>query len=174
MFIPFIATVVVLLAITMYMSTSGIVADTAKVKMNFDKVSYVYPKEKVIVTAVEDLCRSDAAFCKSKKSGGEIVLTNTDLVGYIPDAFDWGNNGVDGQFTGVVVTSNDSTIRITQTIPTDDARYVYLNHYQSREYGISPVCDSGDASSTPPCATPVVIHDYPTSLEFREAIKWKD
>lgn len=171
MFIPFIATIVVLLAITMYMSTSGIVADTAKVKMNFDKVSYVYPKEKVIVTAVEDLCRSNAAFCKAKKNNGEISITNTDLVGYIPDAFDWNNNGVEGAFTDIVVTANDSTIRITQTVPSDDARYVYLNHYQSREFGISPVCKDGASTSTPPCSTAFVIHDYPTSMEFREAIK---
>lgn len=172
MFIPYIAGIIVLLIITSYMATSSIVSDTSKIKLAYDKVTYVYPKEQVIVTAVEDLCLNDPAYCKAKRVSGEISLVAADLVGYIPDTFNWSSNEVGGAVSGIKILNNDTTIRITQTIPEKTTRFIYLSHYEGRSNGISPYCVTGTVADPDVClGTPNVQHDHPTSLEFRIAIQ---
>lgn len=170
MFLSLIAGVIVILIIISYMSTSSIVSDASQVKMNFEKVKFVFPVEKVIVDSVENLCQKDPVACKNKDVSGTITLTFNDLVGYIPDTF-VNENLLQGTFTNIQIVNNYTTVRVTQTIPDDKARKIYLNHYVGREYSIPPKCVAGTTDTTPPCSTTEVYHDYPTSLETRSALE---
>lgn len=169
MFVSMIASLVVMLVILSYMATSGIVSDANNVKVTYEKVKYIYSIEKSLLTATENLCQVNYLACKNKEVNGIIYLTLNDLVGYMPDNFDNSNfNG--GGFTDIQILNNYSTFRLIQNIPVDIGRKIYLNHYQGREYGISPYCVSGDKNSAIPCNTEYVYHDYPTTLALRNAL----
>ena len=169
MFLGMIASVVMLLVIVAYMATSSIVVDSNEVKTTFEKVKYIYPTEKMLVDGIENLCQKDPATCKAKESAGLISLSINDLLGYIPASFVNDNmNG--GSFTGFEIRDNYTTIRVLQNIPSDTGRKIYLNHYKGREYAIPPKCAVGAETSSPPCSTPDVLHDYPSTLETRSAL----
>jgi hypothetical protein len=169
MFLGMIASVIMLLVIVAYMATSSIVVDSNEVKTTFEKIKYVYPTEKMLVDGIENLCQKDPATCKAKETAGVISLSINDLLGYIPASFVNDNmNG--GSFTGFEIRDNYTTIRVLQNLPSDTGRKIYLNHYKGREYAIPPKCVVGAETSSPPCSTADVFHDYPTTLETRAAL----
>jgi len=171
MFIPYIATFILLLISFAYMATSGSVSDAAETRINFAKVKFIYPKEKVIISGVEHLCQADGAFCKDKEVDGVITLQMSDLVGYIPDSFTT-SNGLGGVFSNdILIQNNYTTITIEQNIDKNSARYIYLHYYAGAENGIYPTCVSGIADQNSPCDTTSVLHDYPSSINLRTSIE---
>lgn len=170
MFIPYIATFIMLLVSFAYIATSSSVANTTETRINFTKVKYTYPKEKVLVTGVESLCQANGAYCKSKLVGGVITLTLADLNGYIPTSF-VNNNGIGGNFGNILITNSYSTIVVQHNIPVDTARYVYLHYYAGSEFGSYPACNSGNSDQSSPCDNTSVVHDYPSSLDLRISLE---
>lgn len=175
MFISFIATFVILLILMSYMATSSIGSDGASARLAFEKTAFVYPKEEVIVTAVEHFCQADTASCKAFQSGNAISLQLTDISAYLPANFS-AQNGLGGSFSTISIRDTGNaglftTIRITQDIPDDKVRKIYLNHYRGKKYGVSPDCQVGFATSTPPCGSNNVYHDFSSSLELRLALQ---
>lgn len=170
MFIGMIASVVVLLIIVAYMATSSVVVDANEVRTTFEKIKYVYPTEKMIANSVEELCQKDTATCKAKEVLGVITLQFNDIAPYMPTNF-VNDNMNSGTFTGIVVRDNYTTIRISQTLPVNTGRKIYLNHYKGREFAIPPKCSVGSETSSPPCDTTSVYHDYPTTMETRAALE---
>lgn len=166
MFIPIIATVVMLLVILAFMSSSVNVVNATEIKMAFEKVKYSFSTEKVIFEAVENLCQKNPVLCQSKYIDNKITLSSSDLVGYIPVNFDY-TNLIGGVYSGIQIIDNNTTIRITHNVPSTVSRNVYLNHYSGKEFGISPKCVSGVS----PCDSEFVYHDYPTSLYTRSALE---
>jgi hypothetical protein len=170
MFIPMIAAVVMILVIVAYMSSSQIVTSAAEVKMSFEKTKFAYSIEKVIVDATENLCQKSPATCKNKEVSGVITLTFNDLIGYIPDNFD-NSNMLGGSYGDIQIVNGYTTVRLTSNVDSPTARKVYLSHYRGKEFGISPQCVAGLTTSSPPCTTTGVYHDFPTSLETRAALE---
>jgi len=170
MLLPYIITFVMLLVSFAYMATNSSVADASKTKLAFTKVSFIYPRENVIVTGVENLCQAEPSTCAGKYSDEKISLTISDLNGYIPSNFST-NNGVGGSISGIVIKDNNTTIELKQDIPGKYDRKIYLQHYKGAEYGIYPTCESGSKTTNPPCDTNNVLHQYPTSLALRIALE---
>jgi len=172
MFIGIIASIVVILFIMAYMSTSTMVVDAKNVKIAYEKVKFNYPIEKVISNSIENLCQKDPQTCKDNYDSGteKITLTFDNLIGYIPTNF-VNDNIVGGTYNILEILDNNTTIRITQDIPDTKARYIYLHHYKGREYGIAPLCVTGDKDSVTVCDDIDVFHDFPTSLETRAALE---
>ena len=168
MFVSFITAIVMLLLIMTYLSSSSLVVDASKVKLAFEKTKQVFSIEKVIADSVENLCQSNATLCVSKYSGGVINLNFSDLSGYIP--VNLVNDNLYGGAISIQIRDNNTTIRLTHTLSDPVTRTVYLKHYQGRMYGIPPKCVSGVETTTPPCSSSDVYHDYPTSIETRAAL----
>ncbi len=170
MFLPYIATFVMILVAYAYLATSNSVTNASETRINFAKVKFVYPKEEVLATGVENLCQADAQFCKDKYSSGKITLTISDLDGYIPKSFT-NTNGLGGTFGNILILDNNTTISISQNIDKDSARYVYLHYYEGAKYGSYPECLSGDKDARSPCDSSDVLHSYPTTLDLRIALE---
>jgi len=170
MFIGYIATFVALLVAFAYMASTSSLSNSAETRINFTKVKFVYPKEKVLVTGVESLCQSNGSYCKGKEVSGTITLTLADLNGYIPTSF-VNDNGIGGTFGNILITNSYTTITIQQTIPKSTSRYVYLHYYAGSEFGSYPECLSGNPDQKSPCDSTSVIHEYPSSLDFRVSLE---
>lgn len=170
MFIGIISSVIVILVIMTYMSTSTLVVDAKAVQVAYEKVKFNYPLEQVVVNSVEHLCQNNFAFCKGKEVSGVITLTFADLAGYIPSNFS-NYNIVSGTYNNIEIMENHTTIRITQNIPDSKARYIYLHHYKGKQYGVPPKCVVGLKDSATVCDSENVYHDYPTALQTRAALQ---
>ena len=170
MFIPMIAAVISLLVIVAYMSSSSLVVDTSQLRIAFEKMKYTFSIEKVIAESVESFCQEDPATCKSFESSGVITLTMGNIASYLPANFN-NDNLLGGNYSYIEIYNNYSTIRITHNVPSDISRKVYLNHYAGKEFGIPPKCHSGSETTSPPCLSEVVEHNFPTSLETRAALQ---
>lgn len=167
MFIPFIATAIILLIMLAYMSTSGIVSNANEVRMNYEKVSYSYDIEESLKTSIEHLCQVNAPLCKSKEVAGVVTLSFADLSGYIPSNFE-NSNLIGGTYASFEILNNYTTIRLIHDVPNNIARSIYLKYYKGRKYGISPNCVSGSVDVA--CTDTNVYHDFASSLELRTAL----
>lgn len=170
MFIPLISSVIVLLIILSYLATSGTVTNYSNVKMAHEKISYTYEIEKIIVDAVENLCQKNPVFCKDRESGGIIELTINDISGYLPNEFE-NTNLNEGTYSNIYIKKNYTTIELHHNIEEQQARYIYLNHYKGKMYGIAPKCLTGSETATPTCNNGNVYHSYATSLNLRGALE---
>lgn len=170
MFIPILATLISILVIMSYLATSGPTINYNNIKMTYEKVKYIYTIEEVLVNATENLCQKNSAYCKSKEVGGVISLNALDLAPYLPDNF-VNSNLNEGSFGSILIKKNYTTIQLTHNISDENARYIYLNHYKGKEYGIQPQCVVGSSASVPVCDSIDVYHDYPTSLNLRAALE---
>lgn len=171
MFLPYIVTFIMLLISFTLLATGNSFTKASETKINFTKVKFVYPREEVLTTGVENLCQADASYCQDKydSDSDTITLSLSDLDGYIPTGF-LNNNGLGGSFGNIIIADNNSTIKINQNIDKDSARYVYLHYYVGAKYGTYPKCLSGNADDKSPCDSSDVVHSYPTSLDLRIAL----
>ena len=168
MFVNIIAPLIAMLVIISYMATSDIVINAVDTKLKFEKVKYVYPIERIIADATEQLCQEDSTTCKNNESAGVITLTFSDLVGYLPDNFSSDNlNG--GTFGNIEIFNNYTTLRINHNIPDQYSRKIYLTYFKGREFGVAPLCQSGTVDTA--CSDENVVHDYATTLATRSALK---
>jgi len=172
MFVPMIATLIVLLVITAYMSSNAMVGNAINVKLAFEKAKFTFNVENMIKNGVDSLCQNDPDTCKNAYDSdtGIITLTMNDISPYIPSSFD-NSNLIGGSFGDIEIKDNNATISLQHNIPNDIKRNVYLHHYKGLAYSIAPECVSGDKDAFPPCDNENVLHDYPTSPETRTALQ---
>jgi hypothetical protein len=166
MFVPLIAGLIAYLVIISYISTSMIENSSENIKLTYTKIAYTFPKEEVIRVATEAFCKINTDKCKNDQ---QVSITNDLKSGYLTSEFQL-NNDIGGQINDIVkITTTE--IQIKQTIPDQTKRYLYLNHYNGRKYGIPPKCTSTDETHTeitkPPCTSTEVYHKYPVSEELK-------
>jgi len=172
MFVPMIATIVVILIITSYMASNNMVGNAAHVKLAFEKSKFTFNVEEMLKDAVDSLCQSESQTCKDKYSSSldNIKLTMSDISNYLPANFK-NSNLIGGSFGDIYIKDNNSTIEFQHDIPDDIKRNVYLHHYRGLEYSIKPECKYGNENSFPPCSTDDVLHDFPTAANTRTALQ---
>jgi len=172
MFVPMIATVVILLIITAYMSSNNMVVNATNIKLAFEKAKYTFNVENMLKDATDSFCQNESSTCKSKydSTTDTIKLTLSDISDYLPASFN-NSNLIDGSFGDIIIKDNNSTIELTHNVPSDIKRNVYLHHYKGLQYSIAPDCVAGDKEASPPCDTEDVLHDYPTAAETRTALQ---
>jgi len=172
MFVPMIATFVMILIITAYMASNNMVGNASQVRLAFEKSKFTFNVEDMLKDAVDSLCQSESQTCKDKydESTDSIKLTISDISDYLPVNFK-NSNLIGGSFGDIYIKDNNSTIEFEHDVPSDIKRNVYLHHYRGLEYSIKPECKYGDEDNFPPCSTDDVIHDYPTAANTRSALQ---
>lgn len=179
-----IAAVIVYLVILSYLASSNLVSNGADTKLKYQKVSFMYKKEKVIKDATEYFLQSNTTHCQVNTNDpsadnvdddGNCMVHFSDLTGYIPSGFDFTDNGLNGSFQEpILITDNNTAIRIPATINDRISRNLYIKHYLGKEYGIAPECKNPNNDTNTinenRCLDEYVYHDYPTTLETRAAL----
>jgi len=172
MFYPFIGTFIVMLIMTTILTTGNITGNAVEVRMLYEKAKYTFNVEDAIKDATDSYCQTEPLSCKALYSQASLSITipMSNLASHLPLSFQ-NSNLMGGSYGNVIIKDNNSTIQLIHNIPDATKRRVYLTHYRGNAYSVSPQCVSGIKTSTPPCDSENVFHDFPTRFETRIALK---